>query len=133
MFKVDTKITKELVEEWDDAPDLFYRFQKEDYAIEGEYEQSWGQIFTSAAEARESAEEWGLSEDEAVLPGKSCMNTFRNIISFSDRFDEKYVLLVFEGRDTYVNGHDDEFVAEYIAPIAIISFDDAIEYYNENY
>lgn len=112
---------------------LNHRFQDPDYDIEGEYKQSWGMIYSSAEEARKCAEEEGMSEEEAVLPGKSCMNTFKGIMHFSERFCEDDVLLVFEGEDTYVSGHDEEYVAEYLAPVAVFSMKDALYFYENTY
>lgn len=134
MFKVNSNLTREMVEKFDQDRGIFYRFQNPNYEIEGEYTQSWGMIFSSAEDARECAEEWGMDEDEAVLPGKSCMTTFQDIMSWSSQYDqENDVLLVFEGIDTSVSGHDGEYVAEYIAPIAVFSIKDAVEYYNSNF
>lgn len=132
MFKVDGKLTKEMVEKFDNDSNIFYRFQNPDYEIEGEYTESWGMIFSSAEEARECAEEWGLEEDEAVLPGKSCMDTFKGIMQFACQFSDNDVLLVFRGTDTYATGHDGEFVAEYEEPVAVFSMEDAVAFDNEN-
>lgn len=129
MFKVNSILTPELVEKFDQDRGIFYRFQNPNYEIEGEYMQSWGMIFSSAKEARECAEEWGMSEDEAVLPGKSCGFTFKEVMRWSEQFGDDDVLLAFEGVDTGVSGHDGEWVAEYIAPVAVFSKQDALEYY----
>lgn len=133
MFKVDSKLSKELVEKFDEGRGIFYRFQNPNYEIEGEYAQSWGMIFSSAEEARECAEEWGMDEDEAVLPGKSCEYTFKDIMNWVCQFGANDVLLVFEGFDTGVYGHDGEWVAEYEAPVAVFSMQDALKFYKENY
>lgn len=133
MFTVDTKLSKDLIEKFDEEDGVFYRFQNPDYDITGEYAQSWGMIFSSAEEARENAEEWGLEENEAVLPGKSCMETFSDIMKFVTNFEDSDVLLVFDGVDTYEYGHDGEFVAKYIAPRAVISMQDAVEFYENNF
>lgn len=133
MFKVNNKLTKELVEKFDNDSSIFYRFQNPNFEIEGEYTQSWGMIFSSAKQARECAEEWGYTEDEAILPGKSCMNSFKGVMNFSEQFYDDDVLLVFKGQDTYVTGHDGEFVAEYEEPIAVFSMQDALEFYEKYY
>lgn len=54
-------------------------------------------------------------------------------MDWSDQFGDSFVLLAFKGRDTYVTGHDGEYVAEYISPVAIFGFEDALEFYNNNY
>lgn len=134
MFKVNSKLTKEMIAKFDDDKNIFYRFQNPEYEIEGEYTQSWGVIFSSAKEARENAEEWGYEEDEAVLPGKSCMDTFEGLMSgdWILQTGDNDVLLVFRGTDTYISGHDGEFVAEYEETVAVFSLEDAIQFY-ENY
>lgn len=133
MFTVDTKITKELIEKFDEEDGVFYRFQNKNYDIDGDYTGSFGMIFGSPEEARECADEWGMTEEEAVLSGKSCMPTFEDIMRWCQEFDNDSVLLVFDGVDTYESGHDDEYVAEYIAPRAVIDFDEAVKYWEENY
>lgn len=132
MFEVNSKLTKELVEKFDEDRGIFYRFQNPNFEIEGEYTQSWGMIFSSAEEAKECAEEWGYDEEDAVLPGKSCMDTFEGIIGFIDEFSYEDVLLVFEGEDTYVEGHDGEYVAEYLKPVAVFSMDDVVKFYEKS-
>lgn len=133
MFEVNGKITEELIEKFDEDSDIFYRFQNPKYEIEGEYRQSWGMIFSSEKQARECAEEWGMSEEDAVLPGKSCMDTFEGVMRFFDEFAPTDVLLIFKGKDTYVSGHDGEYVAEYLEPIMVFSREDALEYYIKKY
>lgn len=136
VFKVNSKLTEELVEKFDDDRGIFYRFQNPAYAIEGEYMQSWGMIYPSAEEAIADAEWEGWENPEdAVLPGKSCWDTFRNLMSGNTilAFSNTDVILVFEGCDTGVEGHDGEYVAEYISPVAVFSMQDAIEFYNTNY
>lgn len=130
MFKVNTTPNMELIEKWDNDSGVFYRFQNPEYEIKGEYTQSWGMIFSSAEEARECAEEWGMDEDEAVLPGKSCWDTLKNLMAgdLVCQFSDTDVVLVFKGVDTGAEGHDGEYVAEYIAPIAVLSIQDVLEY-----
>lgn len=93
MYKVNGTPNREEIEKFDNDRHMFYRFQNPKYTIEGEYTQSWGMIFGSAEEARECAEEWGLEEGEAVLPGKSCMTTFEEILSFTEQFGKNDVLI----------------------------------------
>jgi len=131
MFNVDSKLTAELIEKYDSDRNIFYRFQNPDYDIEGEYAQSWGMIFSSAEEARECAEEWGMDADDAVLPGKSCMDTFEGIMRFVCQFSDNDVLLVFRGYDTRETGHDGEFVAEYEEQIAVFSMEDVVGFYEK--
>lgn len=133
MYEAKNKLTKKIVEKFDEDKNIFYRFQNPNFEITGEYKQSWGMIFSSAEEAREAAEDWGLTEEEAILPGKSCMDTFEGIMNFIDQFTEKDVLLVFEGTDTYVEGHDGEFVAEFEKEIAVFSMQDVVKFYKKNY
>lgn len=131
MFKVDSKITANVIEKFDDDKNIFYRFQNPEYEIAGQYTQSWGSIFSSADEAIECAEEWGYEKEDAVLPGKSCMDTFEGLMSgnWILQTGDNDVLLVFRGSDTYTTGHDGEFVAEYEEPIAVFSLENAINFY----
>lgn len=136
VFEVNSKLTKELIEKYDDDRGIFYRFQNPAYAIEGEYTQSWGMIFSSPEEAIADAEWEGWENPEdAVLPGKSCWDTFQHLMRTDTifQFSDSDVLLVFEGCDTGAEGHDGEYVAEYIAPVAVFSMQDVIEFYNTNY
>lgn len=132
MYKVNGTPNREDIEKFDNDRHMFYRFQNPAYTIEGEYTQSWGMIFGSAEEARECAEEWGLEEDEAVLPGKSCMTTFEEILSFTEQFGKNDVLMIFSGNDTYATGHDGEYVADFDEAVAIWSMEDVIKYAQEN-
>lgn len=132
VFEANSKLKMEEIRKFDENRGIFYRFQNPRYAIEGEYTQSWGMIFSSAEEARESAEEWGLEEDEAVLPGKSCFKYFAEASKYWDQFSDSDVLLVFEGTDTGVEGHDGEWVAEYEAPVAVYSMEDVVNFYEKN-
>lgn len=132
MFEVTDKLTMEKIRKFDENRGIFYRFQNPRYEIEGEYTQSWGMIYSTAEEAIENAEEDGLDEDEAVLPGKSCFDCFKEVTLYWDQFCNSDVLLVFEGEDTGVEGHDGERVAEYIAPVAVFSMQDVVEFYNEH-
>jgi len=132
MWKVDTKITNELINKFDEEDGVFYRFQNKDYDISGDYEESWGMIYSTKYEAMEDYESMDLNPEDAVLPGKSCMTTFDEIMSFISSFDSDFVLLIFDGCDTFAEGHDGEYVAEYVAPRAVIDFNEAIEFAQEN-
>lgn len=132
MFKVNAKLTQDLIDEFDSDDTIFYRFQNPNYAIEGDYTSSWGMIYESSEEARRSASEFNWDEEDAVLPGKSCMNTFENLMvgCWINQYDlETDVLLVFKGWNTGHTGHDGEFVAEYIEPVAVFSLKDACSFY----
>lgn len=132
-YEPNAKLTEELIEKLDNDPNIFWRFQGADWEISGEHEESWGMIYSSREEAIQdwmdnmecSYEE---AEAEAILPGKSCMPTFKETISFYSRFDSDFVLMAFEGSDTGATGHDDEYVATFYEPVAIFSYDDAIKY-----
>ena len=124
---------KKMIEEYDNNENVFYRFQCRDWEIGAE---SWGMIYSTREEAIEAWMEenecdYEEAEEAAILPGKSCMDTFENIMTFSSQFDYDCDLLVFHGHDTYVTGHDGEYVAEFIEEIARISMDEAVELYND--
>lgn len=131
IYKINEVPTKELVEKYDSDRDIFFRFQNPEWELTRD-SKSWGMIFSSEEEAIRDAEEWGYTEEEAVLPGKSCMNTLENVWRYADQFNDDYVMLVFEGEDTGINGHDDEFVAEFIKPIAVWSIEDCYNYLYNN-
>lgn len=133
-FKTNGNITLEKIEEFDGDRYIFYRFQNKYEAIEGKYTQSWGRIFSSPEEARDYAEEWGMDPEDAVLPGKSCMSTFSEIMSFFSNFsDEDNVLLIFDGEDTGVSGHDGEYVSKFNKTIAVYDINEAWEFYESEY
>lgn len=73
--------------------------------------QSWGMIYSTAEEAIESCEDDGLSEDEAVLDGKSCCSTAKELLSFSSYFNKDFRVLVVSGRSVGT-GHDGEDVVD---------------------
>lgn len=128
MFKVNGTPTQDLINKFDNDSNIFYRFQNPEYEIVGEYMESWGMIFSSKEEALEEAEDYGYTEENAVLPGKSCMPQFDQIIEWINYYSKDDVLLVFEGADTYETGHDDEYVAEYEQEIAVWSVKDVKDY-----
>lgn len=132
IYPVNSKMTLELMEKFDEDRNIFYRWQNPTYEIAGEFTQSWGMIFSSEQEARECAEEWGYTEDEMILPGKSCMDTLEHIVSFAAEFSDTDVLLVFRGADTWVTGHDGEYVARFDEPIAVFSMADILDFCKQN-
>jgi len=133
MYKVDSKPTKELIEKFDEDEHIFYRFQEPHQKLTSRSE-SWGMIYDTKAEAIRNCTDNNLTEEEAVLPGKSCMDTFKGIVNgrWFDQFDNDYVLLIFKGHDTRANGHDDEYVATYYKKVAVWSMADVTEYANIN-
>jgi len=131
MYKVAGKPTEEMVEKFNEDNHIFFRFQNPNRELDQD-SKSWGMIYSSEEEARENCEDDGLSEDEAVLPGKSCMDTLEGVWNWADQFDDSYVILVFEGTDTGVSGHDDEYVAEFIKPVAVWSIEDCYNYIYRN-
>lgn len=132
-YKVDSKPTKELIEKFDNDNNTFYRFQEPERKLTSR-SKSWGMIYSSAKEAIRYCEEYGWTKEEAVLPGKSCMPTFKEIISgkWITQFNNEFVLLVFEGEDTGVTGHDGEYVAKYNKKVAVWNYEDVVEYAKEN-
>lgn len=131
MWTVNTKITEEIIDKFDSDNHIFYRFQDRSFAIEGDYEESWEMCYSSKEEAIAGYEDMDLDPEDAVLPGKSCMTTFKEIMDWVCQFDSKnYVLIAFEGNDTYATGHDDEYVATFYETAAIMDIDDAVNYYN---
>lgn len=129
-FEVNAKLNPEIIATIDDSNNIFYRWQNPEWDITGPYTESWAQLYSSAEEARACCEEWGMTEEEAVLPGKSCYKTFSEAL-YSRHGYPDYVLLAFVGQDTYVTGHDGEYVAEYIKPYAIFSSADVYNYSEE--
>jgi len=122
-YKVVGKPNKEEIEKFDSDNGVFYRFQNPNRELTSE-SKSWGMIYESEEEAEEDGYE--------ALPGKSCCSTFEEVLSYTSSFDEDYVLLVFDGVDTGVDGDDGEYVAEYVRPVAVWDFEDVREYANKN-
>lgn len=131
MYKVNGKPTAELINKFDEDDHIFYRFQNPHYKLTS-HSKSWGMIYSSAREAMVNAEQDGLTREEAVLPGKSCMPTFKEILHWIDQFDDNDVLLIFNGSDTRVSGHDDEYVATYYNKVAVWSITDVAKYAYKN-
>ena len=126
IYEVNSTPTIEKIEKYDDDIHMFYRFQNKDWEMG---EESWGMIFSTREEAIESAEEWGMTEEEAVLPGKSACNTAKELASFSGCFGNEYRVIVING-DQVGYGHDDEAVVDSIDIIEIWDYDDFMNLIN---
>lgn len=114
------------IKKWDEDDHVFYRYQCKDWEVG---EESWGMIYNNREEAIEDYMDmlecsYEEAEEEAILPGKSCMPTFKEILNFSQEFGEDFYLLVFEGADTRVTGHDGEYVANFYEEIDRIEWND---------
>jgi hypothetical protein len=131
-YKVNGVPNKEDIENFDKDSSIFYRFQNP-YNRLTSRSQSWGMIFGSKAEALRDCEEWGMTKEEAILNGKSCMLTFDEILNFSSEFSYDDVLLIFEGSETNETGHDGELVATYYKKIAVWNKIDVSNYANKIY
>lgn len=108
IYEINSKPIIEKINEYDEDRCVFYRYQMKDWEMGT---QSWGMIYSSAEEAIECCEDDGLTPDEAVLDGKSCCSTAKEIWRFSDRFDKDFRVLVLTGN--YVGeGHDGEDVVD---------------------
>lgn len=127
-YEVNGHINSENLEKYNNDNNIFFRFQNPEWEIDEEHEESWGMIFSTREEAIEEAEEWGMTEDEAILPGKSCMPTLQGLMSWSSEFDKNYVVLVFKGYDTRVTGHDGEYVAEFNEAVEVWDFQEVLDY-----
>lgn len=130
-YKVNGAPTKEKVEKYNDDEHIFFRFQNPEFEIDEEHSESWGMIFSTREEALEGAEEWGMTEEEAILPGKSCMPTLEGIWNWSSEFGKDDVVLVFEGADTRATGHDGEYVADFYEAVEVWSYEDVMKYLEE--
>lgn len=106
VYEVNNKPTVEKIEKYDHDSNIYYRFQMKDWEMGTE---SWGMIYDSAEEAMEAYEEEGLDPEDAVLNGKSCCSTAKDLFNFIDSFDEDFRVLVMEG-DWVEEGHDGEDV-----------------------
>ena len=108
IYEVNNQPTIEKIERYDDDYFTFYRYQCKYWEMGT---QSWGMIYSTAEEAIESCEDDGLSEDEAVLDGKSCCSTAKELLSFSSYFNKDFRVLVVSGRSVGT-GHDGEDVVD---------------------
>lgn len=132
IFEVTGKANAKDIVKYTDMENVWFRFQNPCNAIKGEYTQSWGMIYDSAEEAIENCEDDNLTEDEAVLSGKSCMPSLHEIMNWSQYYNNSDVLLIFKGYDTRETGHDGEYVAEYDELVAVWSMEDVIKFYTDN-
>ncbi|MEG1482921.1 MAG: hypothetical protein RSA57_03885 [Cetobacterium sp.] len=124
MYKVNGVPTLELVEKFNEDSNIFFRFQNPHQKLTSRSE-SWGMIYGSKQEA--------IKNDCEILPGKSCMDTLKGLDKWITYFDDDYVVLVFEGCDTGVTGHDGEYVATYYKKVAVWSMKDVVEFMQNNY
>lgn len=124
IYEVNNKPTLEKIEEFDGNDNIFYRFQMKDWEMGTK---SWGMIYSSEEEARECCEDDGLTEDEAVLNGKSACFTAKELMSFSSNFDYDFRVVVLKGWDTRETGHDGEYVVDVEEIIEVWSMEDFIE------
>ena len=120
IYEVNNKPTIEKIEKYDSMNNVYYRFQMKDWEMGT---QSWGMIYSSAEEAIENCEDDGLTEDEAVLNGKSCCSTAKGLMNFICSFDKDFRVLVLDGN--YVGeGHDGEDVVNVNEILEIWDFDE---------
>ena len=108
IYEVNNKPTLEKIEKYNEDRFTFYRYQCKDWEM-GEY--SWGMIYSTMEEAIECCEDDGLTEDEAVLDGKSACNTANELFGFSGNFDKDFRVLVVSGKSVGT-GHDGEEVVD---------------------
>lgn len=131
IYKVNGKPTKQLVDKYNNDSNIFFRFQDPHQKLTSR-SCSWGMIYSSKTEAIRDYKEMGLDPEDAILNGKSCMDTLEGLSQFTNAFDNSYVCLVFAGKDTYETGHDGEYVATYYNKVEVWSFDDVLEYINNS-
>lgn len=108
IYEVNNKPTIDKIKKYDEERNIYYRFQMKDWEMGT---QSWGMIYNSAEEAIECCEDDGLTPEIAVLNGKSCCSTAKELSQFSSSFDSDFRVLVVEG-DWVAYGHDDEDVVD---------------------
>lgn len=123
VFKKLDQCTVEDLEKFDDMENVFFRFHDPRRRLSSR-SKSWGMIYSSEAEARREYKEMDLDPDEAILPGKSCTDTAEELLNWITEFDNDYVVIVFNGVDTRVIGHDGETVATYINKIKTYLIED---------
>ena len=128
VYKVNGKPNFKNINKFDDDEEIFYRWQNP-YNKNTSRSCSWGMIYESKREAIKAADG---DEEYAILPGKSCMPTFKEILNWMGCFGEKDVLLIFKGYDTRCTGHDGEYVATYCKKVAVWSYEDVLNFVNEN-
>lgn len=133
-WNTSEKVTEGLINKLDNDRNVFYRFQDKSFDIDADHSESWGMIYSTRQDAIEDyMSDYDCDEEEAeenaILPGKSCMTTLQEIWKWSGEFDSKnFVLLAFYGTDTYAEGHDGEYVAEFNEAAAIFDIDDVYGY-----
>lgn len=108
IYEVNNKPTLEKIEKYNEDRYTFFRYQMKDWEMG---DQSWGMIYSTAEEAIENCEDDGLTEDEAVLDGKSACNTAQELFGFSGMFDKDFRVLVVSGK-SIGTGHDGEEVVD---------------------
>ena len=134
VWNVNAAVTEGLIEKLNKKENIWFRFQDKGYDIDSEHSESWGMIYGTKEEAIENwMEDYDCdeeeAEEEAILPGKSCMPTLEGIRQWAGEFDsENYVIIAFCGTDTYVSGHDGEYVAEFDEAVAVFDMDEALAY-----
>ncbi len=126
-YRITGKPTPELIEKYDEAEDIFYRFQNSRRKLTSRSE-SWGMIYKSKAEA--------IREGCDILTGKSCVETFEELKKWMGQFatsrkdDDYYCVLIFKGYNTQDTGHDGETVAKYYSKVDVWSVQDTMEYFD---
>lgn len=120
LYEVNNKPSIEKIESYDNDNYIYYRFQMKDWEMGT---QSWGMIYNSAEEAIENCEDDGLTEDEAVLDGKSACFTAKELMDFVCQFDKDFRVLVLNG-NRVGEGHDGEDVIEVNEVLEIWDFDE---------
>lgn len=123
VYKVNGVPTQELIEKLDNNDNIFFRFQEPHQKLTSR-SKSWGMIYSTEREA--------IADGCEILPGKSCMPTFAEILRWLDYYCKDYILLAFEGNDTGYTGHDGEYVATYYKKVAVWNFEDVKKYAEEN-
>lgn len=119
MYKVTGVPTEELIEKYSNDSNIFFRFQEPHQRLTSR-SKSWGMIYETEREA--------IADGCEILPGKSCMDTLEGLWKWAQYFDDDYVVLVFEGKDTGATGHDGEYVATYYKKVAVWSMEDVTKY-----
>ena len=126
IYEVNNKPTIEKIKKYDDERDVYYRFQMKDWEIG---KQSWGMIYCTAEEAIENCEYDGLTPENAVLNGKSCCSTAKELMKFVCEFDKDFRVLILNG-DYVEEGHDGEDVIDVNEILEIWDFDEFTDLVN---
>lgn len=120
IYKPNNKPTIKKINEYDQEYGVYYRFQFEDWEMGTK---SWGMIYSTEEEAREAYKEDGLDPDDAILNGKSCCSTFKELTNHDFSFGEGFVVLILSG-DYVEEGHDGEDVVDVDQILEIWSWED---------